>query len=45
VGPDYNGCLMLFVYHHWSIRRAEKQSASLARAWRALAKFHPLATP
>lgn len=41
VGPDYNGCLLRFVYHHWSIRRARASAPSLARASRALEHFHP----
>ena len=42
VGPDYNGCLLRFTHHHWSVRRAAEASPSLARACRALAAFRPM---
>lgn len=42
VGPDYNGCLAVFLENHWDIRRAIKRSPSLRRALDALLSFKPV---
>lgn len=39
IGPNYNGCLSNFVYHHWNIERAVLHSKSLERAYRKLSEF------
>lgn len=40
-GPDYNACLGRFVIENWDPHEAQKQSDSLKRTMRCLAKFAP----
>ena len=40
-GPDYNGCLGVFVRDHWDIGEACAASASLNRAFQRLKTFEP----
>jgi hypothetical protein len=40
-GPDYNGELINYVLHHWSLSRASKNSPSLKRTIDALMSFTP----
>ena len=39
IGPNYNGCLMEFVYKNWDIQNAMKRSKSLMRAMTKLSEF------
>lgn len=32
IGPNYNGCLIEFVYEKWNIKRASQRSRSLEKA-------------
>jgi hypothetical protein len=40
-GPDYNGCLGVFVRDHWDIGEACAASSSLNRAFQKLRTFEP----
>lgn len=39
VGPDYNGCLLRFVYRNWDPEEARKHSKSLHRTLMALERY------
>jgi len=39
IGPNYNGCLSLFVYNFWSFEEAAKRSESLQRTCQKLKDF------
>ena len=39
IGPNYNDCLMNYVYNFWDISRAKKQSESLMRAIQSLNNY------
>jgi hypothetical protein len=41
-GPDYNGCLVVFVRKHWDVNSAARSSPSLARAVRRIGEFQPV---
>ena len=40
-GPDYNGVLISFVIRQWKVREAMRNSDSLRRTVKAIAKFKP----
>jgi hypothetical protein len=42
IGPDYNGRLGEFINTSWRANVAYAHSASLAKAWKILAAFHPV---
>jgi len=40
-GPDYNAALIKFVYNHWEVEEAAKNSPSLRRTIDAIDNFKP----
>lgn len=41
IGPNYNGCLSMFVFKNWDIEKAMRNSESLRRTFEKLRDFIP----